>query len=484
MKVYVDESPAGAGKTEDAIARIVAKKVKVLFVTERIESFPELRNRIGKAAARVGSSPRIREIHAATPNRGRSVITEVESLPEFYLTTDHVIVMITHAAMLRADYEGFSGWEMVIDEVPNFLASQTVSTSLDRPYFERFYQLSELSGPWSAVTLTDDGRKLSAAHVRDDDSHSYLSNFHQRVIEASRPNAHRQVLCNLPHFGGMEDRAVSWIWASTFSMLQLKHFDRVELLGNRFLSNIATRLVKFLDGEQVEWIKLPNLKSARPYARRNVHIHYFSERPGSASWLTGSGADLIKEIGCYLSKALPTGRSIWSTNNCLRELLDAQLDSGDYVRPRQAGTNQYQRLSSAAIIYTAKPSPEMEGLLVALDQNRSAWIESVEHEAVLQFLTRTSIRDPQSSAPVDLYVFDKAQAEYLATYFSSLGHASISLTQVPLKTPIPSKMTPGRKRKKLSAEEAEARAERTKELNRDRTRRWRQKRTIMRDSAL
>jgi hypothetical protein len=92
-----------------------------------------------------------------------------------------------------------------------------------------------------------------------------------------------------------------------------------------------------------------------------------------------------------------------------------------------------------------KASPNLVALLDVLGIDRRAWERSIEHEAILQFVTRTSVRDPDNCSPVRLWVFDRDQALYLKTYFDGLGFASATMSLVADAPAIPAKQKCGRK---------------------------------------
>lgn len=481
MKVYYDESPAGAGKTERAIEGITRSKCKVLFVTERKESFGELHKRIGISSREEGTHPSIRLIHGDTKNPHGSVAKEVENLPNYYSNFEHVIVIITHSALLQSDFAGFSGWRITIDEVPAFLNFEEKVTHLDSAYFTRHYALRQVSDLWHAVEPTPEGANLSPADVRADDSHNHLSVFHSRVLEAARPDATRFVLCNLPDWSAMEKRNVKWCWASTFSLRELAAFDHVELLGNRFRGDIGSHLSRFFDVEDVEWIELPPLP-ARSFAPRRVHISYFSDQRDASKSLfqQAGGQKTLRVIGRYLRSVLTPKHSIWSANDVAerdtpspKECLG--LPSADFLSPKQAGTNRYSHISHAAMIYAAKPSPNLRSLLKACGMDPALWTRSVEHETILQFVTRTSVRDPDSTAPVHLYVFDRAQAEYLLEYFAALSHVSANISYVALDVDVPMKQKGGRPRAVRTPEEQVVWEKEKRMKDRDRKRASRKK---------
>ena len=55
-----------------------------------------------------------------------------------------------------------------------------------------------------------------------------------------------------------------------------------------------------------------------------------------------------------------------------------------------------------------------------------------EFETIYQFITRTSVRDHASASPVQVYVYDHAQAAYLAEMLSGAGYVDVVLNPVDL----------------------------------------------------
>jgi len=435
MKAYIDERSMGAGKTYDAIERLITCKCKALFITERIESFDEVESTISKASIKHGVKPIVRRIHAGDLEWSNSVSREIEELPTFFRDADHVIVIATHAAMLRSDLSNFHGWQIVIDEVPQLLDFENLRTHLDADFFETHYQLAAFDEGWSSVTLTRAGESVTVADVQSDDSHRHLAVFHRRVVDASRSDARRVVVCNLSDWAMMADRNVKWCWASVFSFGELAAFDRVEMLGNRFRRDVGCEIAQVLDLDDIEWVTLP-APQPREFFHRHVHIHYFSDvRSSSLTFFTDpAGQKTLREIGEFLAMQMPAVGSIWSANAKARTSLAPRpahgLATANYLNPRQAGTNLHKAASSAAMIYAAKPCPNLRALLKCLKIDTDKWAQSVEHETILQFATRTSVRDPGNASPVHIWVFDRKQALYLKRYFDDLAHVTAHMERV------------------------------------------------------
>lgn len=495
MKIYYDDSHMGSGKTERAIREIVKSQCKVLFITERIKSFSELENRINLGAGKYGTAPIIDKVNCAQTDRLGSVSRQIEALPERHQFNDHVIVLATHAAMLRSDFSGFWGWHIIVDEVPPFLDFEEKRTHLDAAFFQAHYQLEAAAEGWSFVKATRTGPALSVADVLADQSHDHLAVFHRRVLEATPESSNRCVLVNLPSWDKMSDRLLKWCWASAFSLRELEPFDSVTLLGNRFRADVGSLISQRLSQDDIEWEALPPPPQGRHFQFRPVHINYFSESRTASRYLFESkeGQAMLSEIGKRLAKELRGTDHIWTANGRERGSAKAPtpkallegvgMNIGKYLTPRQAGTNNHSHVSHAAAIYSAKASPNLIALLDVLDIDRRAWERSIEHEAILQFVTRTSVRDPDNCSPVHLWVFDRDQAIYLKRYFDGLGFASATMSLVPDGPAIPAKQKCGRKAKVYTPHEIDERKANKTAKDRERKRRYRARKKQEREAA-
>lgn len=89
-----------------------------------------------------------------------------------------------------------------------------------------------------------------------------------------------------------------------------------------------------------------------------------------------------------------------------------------YLTPRQAGSNSWAHVDSAAIIYTSKPDLYERRLLTSLDVNPACVIETRERDTIYQFIGRTSLRDRQSNRDVTVHVYDREQAQAVERSFN------------------------------------------------------------------
>ncbi len=453
ITIHVDESPVGAGKTERAIRHALQFPARWLFAVERRDAVTELANRF--AASEVSENkPKIVPIRSVESVRGYSVRQEVEALPSRY-ENGHVIAICTHEALLMSDLTGFAGWHLVVDEVPRVLVTQQVQSKVDFDFFQTHYALTHLLGAWSKVTLTDAGRAITGSDLFQDDSHRHLRLFHQRVARST--GAERSVICSLRRWEDMCEPNVVWIWWSLFSATELSPFETVQFLGNGFMNSVSTKMMQVWSPE-VDW-KPTSTSGERKLVRRKVSVRYFSEhRPASKSLFESEkGVDALRAIGQHVAAQVPRDRIIWSSNECSKGALIHHLPRSAYLSPKQAGTSRWMARTHAAMFYAAKPNPNIRSVLDAIGIEHDAWIETTEYETVLQFVTRTSIRDVTSAEHATVYVFDRWQAAYIISFLSTQDHIDVDVEWVDLDLDI-ERQKPGPKIKAVAPDEAARRA--------------------------
>ncbi|WP_066592576.1 hypothetical protein [Sphingomonas pruni] len=449
LVVHVDESAVGVGKTERALRRALRLPARWLIAVERLDAIEELAGRIA-ALAPPAANVTVSKIRSNATQRGFSVRQEIEALPERY-QNGHVIALCTHEALMMSDLARFTDWHLVIDEVPNVLLTQEVQSKLDRSFFESNYALTPVIDGWAKVTLTDEGRSITGSDLFQDDSHRHLRLFHQRVQRSTDGN--RAVLCNLTRWGDMGAGNVKWAWWSLFSVRELESFATRQCLGNGFMSAISTKLMRAWDADVI-W-RTNSSSGNRTLVRRNVSVRFFSNRRRAAKSFFDSekGRVALTNIAAHVAADVPLDRFIWSSNEMAAPALERHLPVAARLRPKQAGSSKWMHCTHAAMIYAAKPNPNMRSVLGAIGVSEEAWIETNEFEAVLQFVTRTSIRDVNSAAHATVYVFDHHQADYLMRFFHTQEHIDADVKWVDLGLDF-ERERPGPKVRALSPEQA------------------------------
>jgi hypothetical protein len=303
--------------------------------------------------------------------------------------------------------------------------------------------------------LTKAGRKLDGGDLQHDDSHRHLRLFHQRVTAASC-DTRRTVICNLSSWESMGSDNIKWTWWSLFSLNQLEAFEMVTILANRFMDSITAKMLEvWSDG--IEWLPRSSA-GARQLVHRHVDIRCFSERPSSLRFFeTDIGKRNLAKVGSWIGSRVDESRFIWSANAAARSALD--LPRACYLKPRQAGTDRYMHCTQAAMIYAAKPNQNVRSVLRLLGVDPAFWTQTAEYETILQFLTRTSIRNVASGVTAAIYVYSLDQAEYLKRFFDSQPHITSEIEFIDLDLGHPVAKIGRPKDEPISLEEARLKEE-------------------------
>lgn len=459
MKIFVDESSVGVGKTHAAIERAVQHKGLWLFAVERIDGIKETANRIKAMSDLMNVQVKIVPISSEPDEgeilRGQSVRTEVESLATKY-QDGHVIAICSHSAMMMTDFKKFTDWHFVCDEVPALLDITKKQTKLDLPFFEKYFELESLTTgkmAWSLFKPTKAGMKLTGSDLIQDESHKHLAKLHLLTKLSHQEKIAKFPVTTLTDLSDMEGDHVYWVWWSLLSINHFKPFKSVQFLASRFMDSMTRKIIENRHGAGI-FKEIPQRKS-RQFARRSISIKYYSNRKATINFLESKiGKQHLSVIGADIVKSTRGTELIWSGNKKFKDVLKKELGSKSYKRPKQAGTDKLMKHTSAAMIYSAQPANHVLEVLQIFDLGEDDWVRSNEYETILQFVSRISVRDANSSEDVQIFVYNRFQADYLTEFFEAQAHNSVSCEYVDLGLVYPDNKR-GPKKKLLTPEEAD-----------------------------
>lgn len=485
MKIDYISAPCGAGKSFHTAKRILACPGHYVIVRDRIEAIDEYIRGLEQLNDR--GVPVVKIV-----SRQREPVRhEIESVPDRFGSLPHVIVIITHRALLKCDFSHFVGWHIVIDETPAVIDQQALASKRSADFFARHYQLTPTGKEeWSSVTLTRQGWSATAADIEGDELAKSMRVFHERVTGASDAPAadnlpvhilrrletganKRAVLANLTDWTEMEDGR-RWTWWSLWSPKALEAFETVIFLGNGFEHSMSFQLMRTLHPE-IEWRSVA-MNASRAFKRRSVTIRYFARAHTASANLfaQAKGESYLRAIVEHLQSCGGDNQDqIWMTNDATVAALSGM--PGARLQPMQAGSNAYADRHQATAIYSAKPAPEVRLIMDLLAIDPDVWTASNEYETILQFMTRTSLRDPDSTSPVHLTVYDEKQAQYLALYLNAQPYCDVDLMPVDLGFMDRAHVGGRPKKPVLSVEEAEAKATARRKQNAEAARRSRER---------
>lgn len=468
---YYYDAPCGVGKTYNSFRTIVNQGGRHIFVVDRREVMPERVRLLEEIALEAGRPITTKTIFSGDDRKGieQGVRDQVESLATSDLPADYVAI-ITHEAMRMSSFEDFEGqgWLIWIDEVPDILDKVEHSLLHVWPLLEGWYDLEPVNKKWSSVTLRE-GADVTLATLAQDDAIQMLRPFHRRVEEAKagmgrertedgKPiHFRRTVLADIQKWSDLDYKRRDLVWFSLWSPLHVRYFDRVTFLANAFTHSSAFKIMRAV-WPSIEWQALP-IRDDRTWVKRRVFIHYYAEdHEARRSYFDDEdGRENLRAVAADISKRVPAPDHIFMGHDREDEVLAAIR--GTRLSPKKAGTNAYAHITHASCLYTVKADNPLRTIYHVLGVDPHQHTVSSEYEVILQFMCRTSIRNPDDGRDVHLTVYDRAQAAYLLDYFDRdpRGYVSASLELHDLGfAGVARCSTPGRKPKRLTpAEQAQ-----------------------------
>jgi hypothetical protein len=458
---YYTDGSCGTGKTHHAIHNIMAYGGKHLFVVDRREVIAERKAMALSMACR--ETPVIIDYIASREDRTamtRSVTAQIMDLPSRFEGCPHALVFITHEAMRLCDFSAFADWQIWIDEVPSILDQKTMRLRASAEMLAQSYKLVPVEGvestnEWCELRLHEDC-KYDLAKLAEDDLLSPLIPLHRRIMEAEA--GRRTVITTTSDWSELTQRGASFNWFSIWSPEHLSTFAKVHFLANDFRNSLTYRIIRQV-WTDIEWREV-RINSGRVFERRRVFIHYYAEKHIARRTLFDSpvGVERLGAIAQDINSRVNRVDHIWSCNSGDEYKLPL---IGERLSPKKAGSNSYSDRHAATMIYTAKADNHQRTVYRLLGLDPLYHCETNEREAIVQFMTRTSIRDPRSREDVHLFVYDHEQAEYLRDYFlrddRQYVEPIVELRDLGFAHEVHDSK-PGRKVPLLTAEEMEAKA--------------------------
>jgi hypothetical protein len=454
---YTD-ARCGAGKTRAAVRMMATTPAKWLYAVDRKAAMIERVEDIKDAATEAGAHPpHIIEIHSEAENAARKPI---ENLIRERLATlgrvNHVAVMITHAGLNACSHATFpDGWHLIVDEAPDLVEIRSMDTGpWAVPSLAHFYALDE----HGRVSLI---RSIPASEF--DRSHvAPFRQFHDMVRRGGtvalrrveeEEKAGQAVRRTIPVNDWAVTAKEAWFVARAWDPTMLAKFRTVHFLADSFAETIAFHALRSAGVEFAPRI----LDDARVWRSRPVSIEFFADDHSASAYQwrkAGAGTELSK-IARYLSEAKLPQEHLWTTNALIRDHFLGVGVPGEPVTPRQAGSNQWAGWHQASIIYSARPSPDEIAVLEAMGMSEDDIVRARQGNDLKQFVLRTSLRDPDSAAPVILRVYDKWQAAELKSYLDASYGFDCEVVHIDVGVKVPEDLTP--RRVLLTHEEKKAR---------------------------
>lgn len=411
INIEVLTGPPGCGKSTVMRAEAIAQPGHYLF------AYPTFKLIAEQAKAFRAAVPRgalVVEAHSDLPG---SIVVQKRLDAALKQVAEggynHVIILTTHASLMKRNMSGFTGWHFRIDEAPASIQNGVERSPLVRDYLAQNFTLDPVGGQsWSEVSLTD---PQAARYWREGDG---LTKAQAELLNsASRPAG---LFLNVRDWGGK-----SFQWVSVWSPHVLEGLAAsVKIAGASYLTSIGARIsqakVNFVER------KIPMLRTGMP----TIRVHYFTEghKGSTALWSTSRGRSFIVKLCDYLVANEPN-LGFWSANDVVANLLEHRVH-GDQIDPKVAGQNEYRDLTRCAFIYSARPTPDDAPLKALFGITDEEIQIARQDEDVLQFVMRGAVRMADYAGPYDIYLYSRSQAERLEAQLVGSGVGTVELVPV------------------------------------------------------
>lgn len=422
MEILYSADQCGAGKTTWALDRL-ALPGRYVFVVDRMEMARQRRAELLAICEQLGTTPHIETITTDDDPKGvGNVGRRIQEAGAELSGNLHCVVIVTHAGMVRCrDWSGYALWDaIIVDEVPKVLDREDHAGGRFWSHaLATFYTLTPTDV--EGVSLVGFAGGLSPSELPD-----CLKTFHQRVIAGD-------ALANVGAWSDID--AGPWFSWRLWDVTKLDGvFGEVVFLADSFDQSETFHLMSL--NPRVRFKRF-RVKQAREWAPRPVTIRYVSADRVAASsrFKSETGAEDMAKVWDWL--ALETDpQHLWTVNAGMKVTADVV---GERVTPKQAGSNKWRTWCKASAIYAAKPSPLERKFYALLGIDAGVIVASREAYDLNQFFMRTSLRDPTSTARVELRCFDRVQADTFADklaqdygLMADLEHDDIGLDLAPV----------------------------------------------------
>lgn len=423
--------PCGGGKTHWACDLMARTPGLYLYAVDRVEVMVERKAKIEQMSWEAGALAQVRIAHAPNPKGQEHHVVQgvrqwLEAAGNEYRDNHHLILIVSHEAMKSADLSGFCGWTVIIDEAPDPMFTDRITTTASSDFCRRNYRLAPIEGEnvWSNVLPTADCLGVPAV-LSDNKVHAW-ADFHRRVV------GREDVYCDLRSLDDMEN-GDEWSWFSLWNpVLELRAFDKVIWLGNAWERTMTYMVLTREFGDQINWIPL-NIPDPRQWKPRDLTIEYFVEAHAGTTYFWSENPDgeaAIRKIAAHIATVADPNNHLWSANGVTAPIFQQVGVPGQYVTPRQHGTDRYRAITDISFIYSAKPQHHERRFYSLRGFDLDAIEYAREIETIIQFAYRGALRDPGNDAPVTLRVYSRFQAEKLIQFFDSVPHVNAQMKLV------------------------------------------------------
>lgn len=377
----------GAGKTHALIQQILRTDDRYIIVHGTLQLVEQTHEALGTVSKMITS---------------RSCTESVEKdLHTFLLNSTHRALIITDKAFMRiTDLSLLRQWRIYLDDVVNFHTFNVINTEkkfeVEHQLFQDFDELSDQYLTAKSVTEFNDdlvqAMSTKFGFIQDYDDFVMNSNFFDKIGKVGNQDVYSNECKQLT--------ILAWVDIAKYS-----HLD-ITFMANKFEESLIYKGNLNL----FEEVKLTGMRERALPVRERLKVYYFSEERFTRTY-RDKNPEALPKVAMWINSNMDASGYFYTTNLESKGIL-----KGKYIDPISRGMNTFQDYTKCVWLASMKPSPvETKKLELMFSITREEVVQARERENLYQFINRSNLRNYSSTSMIEVYVFDKEQAQSLST---------------------------------------------------------------------
>lgn len=408
---FIQPSKELIRQTKDNLEKKGSKPVSI--DSSDSETYGPVQMRLEKFLHRVTPVMRTKKEHfqkIANEKKRKQWPQSPEQLME--IEKDCNVLLITHEAFKGCpNFQGKQNWNLIVDEIPNVIPYYRFNLEGDATKLKEFSSVIDSDREDEYKVVVKDIGILNEIINRDNDT---TQGFRKFAIDLRNENF--TLFCSREQWDrvGTKDKETGEVYKQIeiFGLMNpsiFNGFKSVTVMGAHCDESLMYQI--WLDTGFSKSVNIVPRNNVTTLGNRQLTIRYLSKKDWSKRLRDKVTKDDLADITNIFAGQNDV---IYATNND-DSMIGRLLPRAQHIPNVSHGINSYSHISCACVATAMNLSPAHNKFLDNhFDTQREEIKRAIGEETIYQLISRTSLRDPNSTADVLLVVPDKRSAEGIA----------------------------------------------------------------------